>query len=267
MTATTVTDRPAAGRLRLGVFVGSSVLLAGMTLLLLLPNVAPPLVADWGGPHFIHDLAFTLFAVMLLGGLLAQVGATRHRVGAMLVTLAFPAGFVVIGMPATGFVFEPPIIMLVLAGIATASHPASRDLLRPTADRDPVTLGLAVVWGLPAVVYALGQFSVQRSAPTADPHAEFGHWAGMGVIALLVPLLAAVAARRPTGWGLAAGVAVGSAIVLGLGSVAFADLPSSFGVGWGLAALVWGVALGAVTIRDARTADPATGRTLQGGAG
>lgn len=263
MTATT-TDRPTTSKLRLGVFVVSSVLLAAMTLLLLLPNVAPPLVTDWGGPHFIHDIAFTLFAVMLLAGLIAQVGAKRHRVGAMLVTLAFPAGFVVIGMPATGFVFPPPIIMLALAVVATASHPASRHLLRPVVDRDPISLGLAAAWVVPSIVYALGQFAVQRAAPPADSHAEFGHWAGMGVIALLAALLAVVAALRPAGWGVAAGVAAASAILLGAGSVAFPALPSSFSVVWGGAAIAWGLAVGAVSLRGVRTGNRNTIRDTRG---
>lgn len=263
MTATT-TDRPTAGTLRRGVFIASSVLLAAMTLLLLLPNVAPPLVTDWGGPHFIHDIAFTLFGVMVLAGLVAQIGAPRRRVGAMLVTLAFPAVFVIVGMPAGRFVFEPPIIMLVLAVIATASHPASRDLLRPIASREPITLGLAAVWVVPALVYALGQFELQRGAPVADPHAEFGHWVGMGVVALLVALLAGVAGLRPAGWSVAAGLAVASAVLVGAASAGFPNLASSFGVGGGVAALVWGLALATVSVvtgpRDAAVGQPAPAR-------
>jgi hypothetical protein len=167
----------------------------------------------------------------------------------MLTTLAFPLGFVLIGMPATGFVFPPPIAMLVLAAVATVSHPASGDLLRPVASRDPVTLGLAAVWAVPGIVYALGQFSIQRGAPAADEHAEFGHWVGIGVLALLTWLLAAVAGLRVAGWQVVAGAAAASALLLGAGSVAFPDLPSSFGVGWGAAAIVWGLALGAVSLR------------------
>lgn len=260
------TGRRAAGKVRWGLFIASGGLLALMSLVLLLPNAAQEVFTGWGDRHFIHDIAFTLFAVVLVGGLAAQIGGPRRRVGAMLVSLAFPLLFVGVGMPATGFFFEPLIIMLALAAIATVSHPASRDLLRPVREPSPVTLGLAVVWLVPAVVYAADHFSIQRGAPAADEHAELGHWVGLGVIVLIVALLTALAARRPGGWGVAAGVSSVSAVLLGTASIAYPDLPSSFGAGWGAAAVVWGLALAAVSVAGARSQEPVaqTARTHEG---
>jgi hypothetical protein len=88
MTASAVEARP-AGRIRRITFVVSGALFALMTLALLVPNVVPPLFSHWGGVHFVHDLAFTLFAAMILAGLGAQV-RRGERVAAMALVIGFP---------------------------------------------------------------------------------------------------------------------------------------------------------------------------------
>lgn len=253
------------GRLRWAVFGISSGVLAVMTAVLMLPNLVPPIVTAWGGPHFIHDVAFTTLAAMMLTGLAAQLGAPTRRVAAMLATLVFPAVFVLVVAPTTGFVFPPLIVMLALAAIATASHPASRDLLRPTRRPDRVTLALAGLWAVPGVVYAVEQLGLQRDAAAADPHAQFGHWAAMGVFALAVALLAVTAARRPAGWQVAAGLAAVAAALVGAASVGFPTLPSSLGVGWGLAAIAWAIALGAASTVGSRSSAVTASRDGEGG--
>lgn len=258
-------SRPRAGRLRWAVFGISGGVLAVMTAVLMLPNLVPPIFTAWGGPHFIHDVAFTTLAVTMLTGLAAQLGAPTRRVAAMLATLAFPAAFVLVVTPTTGFVFPPLIVMLALAAIATASHPASRDLLRPTRRPDRVTLALAGLWAVPGVVYAVGQLGLQRAAEAADPHAQVGHWAGMGVFALVVALLAVVAARRPAGWRVAAGLAAVTAALVGAASVGFPTLPSSFGVGWGLGAIAWAIAVGAASTVGSRPGAATASRDGAGG--
>ena len=60
------------------------------------------------------------------------------------VRCGFPLVFTVIGF-VSGFVFPPPMVMLVLATTATAAHPASRNLVRG-AGVDVPTLGLAAAW-------------------------------------------------------------------------------------------------------------------------
>lgn len=235
------------GRARAATFVVSSTLLAAMIAVMLLPNTAFQLVADWGGPHTVHDLMFALFAAMVLVGLAVQIAAPRRRVAAMTLVLGFPVGVAVAGA-AVGFVFPPLLVMLALAVIAAATHPAARDLLRPLARPSRLTLGLAAVWLAPAVVYAADNLVLQAGAPAGDEHAEFGHWVAAAVIALLVAALAAVGGLRARGWRVPAWAAAAAAVLLGAVSVGFPSHASSFGVGWGAAAIAWGVALAAVSV-------------------
>lgn len=236
-----------AGRIRCAVFVISSGLLALMVAAMLLPNTALELVTDWGGAHMVHDVMFTLFALMVLVGLATQVGAPRQRVAAMTLVVAFPLGVVIAGA-ATGFFFPPLVVMLALGVIATVAHPAARDLVRPQARPCVLTLGLALVWLVPAVRYAADNLMLQAGAPAADEHAEFGHWVGAAVIALLVPVLAAIGSLRGRGWRVPAWFAAVTAVLLGGISLGFPGHASSLGVGWGAAAIAWGIALAAVSL-------------------
>lgn len=235
-----------AGRIRVAVFVISSGLLALMVAVMVLPNTALKVVTDWGGPHMVHDVMFTLFAAMVLVGLAAQVGAPRQRVAAMTLVVAFPLGAVVAGV-ATGFFFPPLVVMLALGLIATLAHPAARNLVRPQARPSGLTFGLAVVWLVPALVYVADNLVLQMDAAGGE-HAEFGHWVAAAVIALSVPVLAAVGGLRGLGWRVPAWFAAVTAVLLGGTSLGFPGHPSSLGVGWGAAAIVWGIALAAVSL-------------------
>lgn len=266
MTETVEAGSGRAGRIRFIVFAVSSGLLALMVVVMLLPNTAVELVTDWGGPHMVHDVMFTLFALMMLVGLAAQVGAPRHRVTAMTLVVAFPLGVVVAGA-ATGFFFPPLVVMLALGVIATVAHPAARDLVRPQARPSGLICGLAVVWLVPALVYAADNLALQVEAAGGE-HAELGHWVGAAVIALLVPILAAVGGLRGRGWRVPAWFAAVVAVLLGGTSLGFPGYASSLGVGWGAAAIVWGIALAAVSlfapIRP-RSIAAGTGRARVGG--
>lgn len=236
-----------AGRIRFAVFVISSGLLALMVAVMVLPNTTLKVVTDWGGPHMVHDVMFTLFALMVLVGLAVQIGAPRQRVAGMTLVVAFPLGVAVAGA-ATGFFFPPLVVMLALGVIATVAHPAARDLVRPQARPCVLTLGLGLVWLVAAVPYAADNLMLQAGAPAADVHAEFGHWVAAAVIALLVPILAAVGALRGRGWRVPAWFAAITALLLGVASLGFPGHASSLGVGWGAAAIVWGIALAAVSL-------------------
>ncbi len=248
-----------AERVRFVVFVVTGGLFALMVAVMLLPNTAAELVSDWGGPHAVHDLMFTLFAVMVLAGLAAQIGAPRRRVAAMSLVIGFPLGLGVAGA-ATGFVFPPLMVMLALAAVATITHPASGELVRPRARPHAATLALAAAWLVPAVLYAADHLALQAGAVAGDEHAEVGHWVGAAVIVLLVPAFATVAGLRSRGWAVPAGVTAVVAVVLGSGSIGFPSHVSSFGVGWGVAAIVWGLALAATSLYSARQPSGAAGR-------
>lgn len=228
-------------------FLASSVLFALMVAVMLVPNAAGELLTDWGGPHVVHDLMFTLFAAMVLVGLAAQVGAPRQRVAAMTLVVGFPLLLTLAGA-ATGFVFPPLLIMLALAVLATLTHPTARELLRPQARPHVPTLVMALVWLVPAVVYAADHLALQHAAPVGDEHAEVGHWVGAAVIVVLVPLLTAVGGLRGHGWRVPGWFAAGVAVLLGAFSIGFPTHASSFGVGWGVAAIVWGLGLAVASL-------------------
>jgi hypothetical protein len=72
-------------------------------------------------------------------------------------------------------------------------------------------------------------------------HIAEGHYRNMAAFSFIVLLVGLLASLRPKGWRLAAWVAGGLQLLLGLTSVALPDAESSLGLAWGLAAIVWGV--------------------------
>jgi peptidoglycan/LPS O-acetylase OafA/YrhL len=85
------------------------------------------------------------------------------------------------------------------------------------------------------------------------------HWTSMAGMALAIVLLGLLASLRTRGWRIVVWLAAAGSAVYGLASIVFATFPgTSFpypggeGVGWGLLAIVGGIALVAASELDRR---------------
>ena len=211
------------------------------------------LIAGWfatldGGSHRFHDLSWgVLEGAVILVGLVVSLWRPARRpiafqqvgvgVAALLVTMLLiretdVATFVVMGL-------------IVVAGLL---HPARRLLARVNPVDAPALLVAALV-AAPLVWYAIGEAALHRAGPTDDPHVAMAHYAGTTAAALAVAGLAFLAASRQPGRRLVVVSAATGLAVLGIASLIWPDIASSFGVLGGVAALAGAAAVLAAGLR------------------
>lgn len=191
------------------------------------------------GAHQIHDTMAAVLFCAILAGMLFQVRTPRSQVGGMQQTVA-----VLLGLNAVillGNFFFPPMLIFLVLGILTAVlHPAGRRLLPKFERLNVPMLGLGLVAAVPLIIYAIAQIGLQRLGVPNDTHAEFGHWVVMAGYAVAIPLLALLAALRPSGWRVPAWSAGILAILFGLASLVM-NGASAIEPLWGAAAILWGI--------------------------
>lgn len=138
-------------------------------------------------------------------------------------------------------------IFLLLALVAGALHPVRRQIFTLPRPANRWALALAAVALVAVAGFALQQFQIHANAVPGDEHAEWGHWVTTGVVALSLPLLAALGSLRTPGWRLPAYSAAVSAILFGLISILHRGMPSTLGTGGGALAIVWALVFVAVS--------------------
>jgi hypothetical protein len=148
----------------------------------------------------------------------------------------------------------PGLGILETVGLLAALAPPSLGVGRLRPARVP--LGLAAVAVLPATAYAW-----QMARATDNPEKTWGldHYPAQASFALavvLVALLSAYVVRAP-GLGRSVPVLTGalSAVWMGALSMVWPERLGSWGIGWGLVAVLWGLALVAVTVVESRGRD------------
>lgn len=211
------------------------------------------LIAGWfstldGGSHRFHDLSWgVLEGAVILVGLVASLWRPARR----------PIAFQQVGIGLAALLVTMLLIretdaatFVVMAIIAVAGllHP-SRTLLTRLGPVDAPALLVAALAGAPLVWYALGQAALHRAGPADDPHVAMAHYAGTTAAALAVTGLAFLAASRQPGRRLVVASTAAGLGVLGLGSVLWPDIPSSFGTLGGAAALAGAIAVLAAGLR------------------
>ena len=215
---------------------------------------------DQGATHEIHFLAQGVLAWVIVAAIAVQVRRPTMRIGALWVhtlglLLAFTLLLVLADLPAE----VVPILAgaIVLAALGFFAHPAAlRDKLRTVAPPSVVLLALTGIAGVVWVVYAFGQFDIHAASGPQDEHHQFGHWVVMGAYGLLVPLFAAVAGLKVTGWRFPLWVAGLMSVALGIGSLAISAV-SQLSTFWALLAIVWGAGFIGVGELEARQTEPA----------
>jgi hypothetical protein len=112
-------------------------------------------------------------------------------------------------------------------------------------------LALAAL-SLPVLWYGIDQALMQRNTwpPLADPHHQ-AHWIAMAILAFMVPPVVASAALSGRGWRMAA-ITVGvAAIAVAAASFLAPQAASVLHPGWAVVALLWGLAVLALTWYEA----------------
>lgn len=221
--------------------LGLSGLFGGMVVLM---NVRPGFM---GMTHFteehhrIHDLTFALLNGTTVIGMLAQLRTpARNVAGQLMAVVPFVALLLTVALT-NPWVLSPPWLLVgASAVLATMFHPVG-DPLRPfrSSRADRVMLGLVGLAAIPLLAFAFMNIGLQRAGPS--DHALLGHYGYMAAFSFTVIGVGLLSSARPDGWRLTAWVAGLLPVVLGLASVVFPDVESSFGLAWALAAIAWGV--------------------------
>ncbi|HEU4356177.1 MAG TPA: hypothetical protein VFT27_11365 [Actinomycetota bacterium] len=205
--------------------------------------------------HLVHNVS-GLAGYGLVFGAAGLVMASRPRDSeAAFRALAFSAvvsllAGLIAGDVVSGFWFIGAVFAIVLFAL----HPDRADAIR-VRSVSPTLLGLGLVALVAAGVFALHQTELQRNGiPAVDPHAEFHHYSGMAVMALVLAAGALAAATGGGGWrviGWATGI---GAALYGAASLAYSDHVGTIDAPWAVVTLIWGCALIAVTEFEVRRA-------------
>ena len=219
-----------------------------------------------GGIHRVHDIGFgVLYGVLLTVACLALTRRPDRKASAFFQILATAVATLVATLASADsrYLFFG-IVVTASAGILLALHPARADLLRPTMSPSALLATFALAGSVPLVWFGLTMARLQRTGLPADPHVKNDHWANMAAMAFALVLVGLLASARMRGWRLTAWCAGLGAAVYGLASIVFhrfpgtsVPYPGSEGIGWGLAAMIGGLAFIAVAEWEARRPQPA----------
>jgi hypothetical protein len=145
------------------------------------------------------------------------------------------------------------------SAILLALHPARDEVLHPKPHLSALMTVFALAGAVPLVWFGLTAARLQRDGSPLDPHVKMDHWATMASMAFGLVLAGLLASARIRGWRFTAWCAGVGVAVYGLASIVFHRFPGtdvsyagSEGVGWGLAALIGGLAFVAVAEWEAR---------------
>ncbi len=215
----------------------------------------------FGASEAVHVVgALCLFAIVTVG-IVVALASPRSSITAVrqviAVAVSMLAAAAIVGDPdnyggqAGPFDFAymiwlaPPLIFAVV-------HPARR---RVATEHhwNIMMLLIAVVIAGPLLMYGLDEALLQRNSwpPKSDPHHN-SHWFTMAALSFTMALLGLMAAWGGAGRYVAGYAAAAALAVVGVASAVYPDMPSSFGRGWGVAAVVGAAALAGSLLRMKR---------------
>lgn len=197
--------------------------------------------------HRTHDLTFAFIFVPTVIGILAQLRRPSMNVAGQLMAVIPAIGLVLtllltLVLWSNINVLQPPWVTVgVGALIATVLHPTWRGFFRSfsVGRINWVLLAFVVVAAVPLLVFASTSIRLQGTVP--DDHARAGHYGFMAAFAFTVIGVGLLTSLRPDGWRLTAWVAGLLPVLLGITSAVYADIASSLGLAWALAATAWGI--------------------------
>ncbi len=203
--------------------------------------------------HRSHFMSIGIVAWALVLAVVSQVRRPHRREAQMVWAVVIAVGgAVVFGLSGTvgQWLLEEGTLLLPVIVLAML-HPRARNLYRlPSHDRP--MLGLAVVAGVPWLVFAIDQAQRQWRNLAGDIHAEPEHWAVVALMALAIAAAAVIGSGDRPGWRLPAWFAAIASIVGAVHSLVFPTAASAATAPWAVTAIAWGLAFGASIIRRER---------------
>jgi hypothetical protein len=190
-----------------------------------------------------------------------------------------PLGVTVVVLAVAGQGDPVMILFVVFPLLIVFFHPARSQLLRPALAPNPLLLGLAILATVPLLFFAVDQLGVAAEAgriggqvfdslPEDATDAEvdralrraasgealeaiehYFHWSTMGAFAIAIVVSSFIAAVRPSGWRITAWTTAVMTILYGASSLAYPTDASAQGGLWAVLAILWGVALVAVSLQ------------------
>jgi hypothetical protein len=211
-----------------------------------------------GGQHRFHELAHGVSSFLMLIAGVVMIVRPAQALGVAQQLIARGVGFLIAF--ALGLHFWPPVVIYpVIAIIVVAAVLISfRGHLpwhlpkeqRPAPSHN--LLILSALLAVPLIWYGLDQAALQRSSEIL--HSDLAHWAGGTAMSVMIILLALFGARKMPGWRVPAWSAGFALFMLGLGSVVMPNQASSYGVLWGIVAIVGALAYVALAEYESRAA-------------
>lgn len=208
-------------------------------------------------PHIVHYLALSASHVMVLLGLAVQLRRPWTKVapiwqaaGSLFVSvITLPFVLVSVG-PSQ---IPPPVLAVIALAIAAGLLHPGNPLRNPPKPVDRLMSGLWAIAAIPAVLLTVSQIQLELRGSPADPHWVGLHYNFMAEFGLHVVLVGLLGASALSGWRVSAWSVSFMVAVLGIGYVAYPDLPGSNGPGWGLAMIGWaGLFIVAAEVRNRR---------------
>jgi hypothetical protein len=206
--------------------------------------------------HQVHALHWGALMGVLMAVPLAWVAIRRTVAPAQQVALVMLSFIVAAG---AARMLDPTLaIFVVLIGLLLFLHPRRGELFR-TGEGFSAPLGvLAAAVTIPSLWYAWSEIQTHLAAPLSDPHRgpPEAHYVSGAALGIAIVAVAWLVSQRTVGWRLPAWCAGLAMAMTGVVSIWLPGWVSSFGRGWGAAALVWGVAFIAAAEVVARRAAP-----------
>ena len=202
-------------------------------------------VEDSVAPHRMHSLAHVLASLVLLAGLVTQLGRRPSPAGlGMIAATGLAAGF----GDLTGWRFGGLEVIALVAVVVLVAVSPERALLvaRRRFDR-PMLVG-AVLVALAGAPYVLAQAQLQRAGSADD-----GYYSWAAAAAVLPALLLALSSTGLADPRLPAWFAVAGLVAVGGLSLALPAEPSSLGTAGGATALVLAAVVGCLAVLSSRT--------------
>lgn len=202
-------------------------------------------------PHRFHSLAHALFAWFLVISVVVQLRRPETKLApavfALVAMLAYTIGNVISG------VFDPLEAVAIAAFLGMVwLHPGRGGLSLTPFNRRALLASIPILAG--AAVVMVSELGRQLSGVAADPHVVFGHYALMGMMAVILVLAVLAGSSSLVGSRIVAGLASGGIVYLGVASVLFPREVSSLGGAAGVAAVAAGLIFGLGALSGRRTA-------------
>lgn len=210
-------------------------------------------------PHRAHFMAIGILAWTVVLSMAVQLRKPERRVAPMvLLAAAALGGTIVYGLSGTlsEWLVQDIAVVLVPISLVVFLHPSRHQLFtRPAFDRSLVRLALLAA--VPWLVYIVDNAWTQFTNAAGDPHAEMEHWATAALMGVVIVVAAFLGSSDHPGWRLTGWIAAGGSVIFGVHSLVFPGLASALPGFWAGAAILWGIAFGAMIIRRGRGGEAA----------